>query len=350
MSQIKSITKISLRLFAVFLGIALLTSLVLRAGPQLIWSQLHQVGLGLAVVIVMGGIAYFLRTWAWRLTFACDLTALSWPRSFGLCLISEALGQLGVGGKVVGEGMRISLSRSAVPLSNAIPAGAIDGGIHLATSAIVTLSGITATLLLAPVPGRWRLFALIFAAVLVAGFILIGVSIGKGWELMGNAASAIGRVPRFHNWISRKQPVIQSSEHNLLIFFREAPAAFCAAFLLNLLWQGLAILEVYIILRFLGTKIAVPGAFVLEGLTKLINLVGAFNPGNVGTYEGGNMLITNLFGISGTVGLTLALCRRARVLFWALIGGACLLLMNKPNAQKNNDDVTSDPASGVVQA
>jgi uncharacterized membrane protein YuzA (DUF378 family) len=349
MPQIKSITKFSLRVLAVFLGLALLRSLVLRAGPQVVWSQLHEVGLGLAVIIIMGGISYFLRTWAWRLTFACDIKALSWSRSFGLCLISEALGQLGLGGKVVGEGMRISLLRSEVPLSNAIPAGAIDGGLHLATSAIVTLSGITATLLLAPVPSSWRLFALIFAAVLVAAVILIGVSIARGWELMGNAASAIGRVPRFQNWIGRKQPIIQSSEHNLLIFCREAPAAFCAAFLINLLWQALAILEIYIILRFLGTKIAMPGAFVLEGLTKLINLVGAFNPGNIGTYEGGNMLITNLFGISGTIGLTLALCRRARALFWALIGAGCLLFMNTPDSQENHD-VNSDAEPGVVQA
>ena len=27
------------------------------------------------------------------------------------------------------------------------------------------------------------------------------------------------------------------------------------------------------------------GAFIVEGLTKVINLVGAFNPGNLGTYE-----------------------------------------------------------------
>lgn len=59
------------------------------------------------------------------------------------------------------------------------------------------------------------------------------------------------------------------------------------------------------ILHFLGAKIAVPGAFVLEGLAKLINLVGAFNRGNFGTYEGGNMLITNLFVISAIMGLTL---------------------------------------------
>jgi len=64
----------------------------------------------------------------------------------------------------------------------------------------------------------------------------------------------------------------------------------------------------------------VAGAFVVEGLTKVINLVGVLNPGNLGTYEGGNMLIARVLGVPATTGLTLALCRRARSIFWAGIG------------------------------
>ncbi len=349
MPRVKSVIRFSSRFFAVFLGLTLLTVLVLRTGPQIIWNQVQTLGSGgMVLIIVLGGLAYLIRTWAWRLTFVCDISALRWSRSFVLCLVSEALGQLGLGGKVLGEGMRISLARSAVPLTDAIPSGAIDGGLHIATSAILTLSGIIATLALAPLSGRVRLLALIFAIALLAVLILVTVSVARQWELMGNAMRVIGRVPRFRNWISRKQTVITSSEHNLLNFARKAPAAFCAAFLLNFLWQAVAILEIYIILHFMGTKIAVLGAFVLEGLTKVIKLVGLLNPGNVGTYEGGNMLITKLFGVSGTVGLSLALCRRARALFWALIGAVCLMLMSKPNAQRH-DGVNSDPTPGVVQ-
>ena len=75
-------------------------------------------------------------------------------------------------------------------------------------------------------------------------------------------------------------------------------------------------------------------ALVLEALTKLINIVGAFNPGNVGTYEGGNMIIFRLLGISGAAGLTMALCRRARILFWAAIGALCLIVMSKATGRR----------------
>jgi hypothetical protein len=209
------------------------------------------------------------------------------------------------------------------------------------TSAIVTVTGIIATLLLASLSGKWRFYALVLASALVALVILAAVAVGNRWQLVGNAARAIGRLPRFHKWVNDKQPVIDSAERNLLAFRREAPFAFWVTLILNFLWQALAVLEIYIILRFMGARIAVPSAFVLEGLTKLINLVGALNPENIGTYEGGNMLITKLFGVAGTAGLTLALCRRARSVFWAAIGAMCLILMKRQSRRVSPDAIQS---------
>ena len=87
-------------------------------------------------------------------------------------------------------------------------------------------------------------------------------------------------------------------------------------------------------LRFMGARIAVVGAFALEGLTKVINLVGAINPGNLGTFEGGNMLIAKMVGVTGAAGLTLALCRRARAVFWAGVGAMCMLVMKRAEVGK----------------
>jgi len=91
----------------------------------------------------------------------------------------------------------------------------------------------------------------------------------------------------------------------------------------------MAIFEVYLLLHFMGARAGLLGAFVLEALTKLVNAVGAVNPGNFGTYEAGNMILTRLFGIVGTAGLTLGLCRRARSLFWKGIGFLCLIAMSR---------------------
>lgn len=329
------LTRLCVRFFAPLLGLGLLGYLVLRTGPGLIGEQVHTVGWGLPLIIMLGGFSQLIKTWAWRKTFTCDISRLSWSRSFGAQLVSDAIGQLGFAGKVLGEGIRVSLLRSSVPLAAGISAGAIDGGLHSMTAVVITVLGIVATLLLAPLSGGWRSYGLLLAAVLLGVVVLAVVAVANGWQLVGNAARAIGRLPRLHAWVTGKQPIIDSAEHHLLTFYREAPAAFWASLMLNLLWHALAILEVYLILKFMGAKIAMFGAFVVEGLTKVINFVGGLSPGNVGTYEGGNMLIARLFGVTGTAGLTLALCRRARSLFWAAVGLICMVVMRARREQSS---------------
>ena len=337
--SIKALTRVSLRFFACLSGLGLLGYLVLRTGPAVVWRQVQAVGWGIALIIILGGLSQLIKTWAWRQTFTSDISRLSWRRSFGTQLVSDAMGQLGLAGKLVGEGVRVSLVRSAVPLSSGISAGAIDGLLHSFTAALVTVLGISATLLVAPLSGTWRIYASVVSAVLLAAMGFSVVAVASQWPLAAKATRAIGRLPLLHDWISSKQEIIDSAEQNLLTFHREAPAAFWASLLLNLSWHLLAALEVFVILRFMGARVAFVGAFVVEGLTKVINLVGIFNPGNVGTYEGGSMLIAKILGVPGTAGLTLALCRRARIIFWAAIGAMCLAMMNRPQLFTSRETV-----------
>jgi hypothetical protein len=194
---------------------------------------------------------------------------------------------------------------------------------------VVTVLGISAILMIGPVSVRWRVYAALLIAVLVSVVILAAVALKNRWQLVGNATRAIGRLPRLHVWVSDKQPIVDSAEDNLLSFRAEAPAAFWATLVFNLLWHLLAVVEVYVILRFMGAGFSIGGAFIVESLTKVINLVGALNPGNIGTYEGGSMLIAKMFGVTSTTGLTLALCRRARTVFWAGVGAMCMIMMKQ---------------------
>ena len=329
MSKFWFLIRISLRVFAALFGLGLLGYLVFRAGPGVVWKQVQVVGWGFSLIIILGGLSQLIRTCAWRQTITYDIKGLRWSRSIGAQLASDACGQLGFAGKMVGEGIRVSLLSPVVPADRGISSCAIDGGLHVLTAAVVAVMGISITLLYFPLSGQWRVYALLLAAVLIALVVLAAVAVARRWHLMGNAARAIGRLPQLHNWVIGKELTIDSAEHNLLTFSRKAPAAFWASLILSLLWHALAVLEVYLILRFTGASIVMVGTLALEGLTKVINLVGALNPGNVGTYEGGNMLIAKMFGVTATAGLTLALCRRARSIFWAAIGAVCMIMMKR---------------------
>ena len=75
------------RSFVLLLGVSLLGYMVFRAGPGAVLKQVQAVGWGLALIIIMGGFSQLIKTCAWRQTFACDISALSWSRSLGAQLV-----------------------------------------------------------------------------------------------------------------------------------------------------------------------------------------------------------------------------------------------------------------------
>ena len=229
MPKLRPIFRICVRFFAALLGLGLLGYLVFRTGPAVVWKQVQTVGWGLVLIIILGGFSQLIKTCAWRQTFTCDISGLSWSRSFGSQLVSDAVGQLGVAGKLLGEGLRVSLLGSVVPLASGISACAIDGGLH-------TLDGRSRCCIgnhchFAARPPFWHVASLCIAARCCArssgdpG----GCGRRKSLAVDGKRGRAIGRLPQLHNWVSGKQPIIDSAEHNLLTFYHEAPAAFWAS-------------------------------------------------------------------------------------------------------------------------
>jgi hypothetical protein len=321
------------RLAVALVGIALLVFLIRGIGLSTVVGQVKTVGWGLGLIIALAGASHVTKTLAWRLTFLCDIRGVSFARTFGLRLVSETIGSFGLPGQVLGETARVYLLGSTLPVANSISAVTLDRGLYIVSSALVSVTGIVAALFLLAVSGTWRLYALLFACALAIFLGVTALAIRRRWPVLSAAARLIGRLPRFKNWVEGKQIVIDSAESNLFSFYHESAKAFWASLILNAACHGMAILEVYILLHFLGARTGFMGAFVLEAFTKLINVVGVLNPGNFGTYEGGNMIVTRLLGIAGPAGLSLGLCRRVRSLFWKAIGLLCLVAMSPSSVQ-----------------
>jgi len=321
------------RMSVALLGVALLVSLIRGTGPSTVIGQIKTVGWGLGLIIALGGVSHLTKTLAWRLTFLCDIRDVSFARTFGLRLVSEAIGSFGLPGQVLGETARVYLLGSALPVANSISSVTLDRGLYIVTSAFVSATGILAGLFLLSLSRTWRLCAFLFACALAVLLVVTAMAFQRRWPVFSSTLRAIGSLPRFKSWVEGKQLVIDSAESNLFRFYHETPKAFWGSLVLNVACHVMAILEVFLLLQFMGARTGFLGAFVLEAFTKLINVVGALNPGNFGTYEGGNIILTRLLGIAGAAGLTLGLCRRARSLFWKAMGVLCLIAMSGSTQQ-----------------
>lgn len=319
-----STSRVPFRLFTVVMGVGLLAYLILKTGAGTIIEQLRVIGWGLVVILALGGVAHLIKASAWRLTFRSEMRKISLARAFGLRLIAEAIGNFGIAGQVVGDSMRVSLMGADIPIPDRISSVALDRAAALLGSAIVGVTGILTAVVLLSLHGIWRIYALVVSGSVTLVFALGLLSFFKGKRLFSRIAGAMQRLPWARKWVAEKVGVIESAEDNLLSFRSRAPKSFWAVIGLYLLYQMMTVAEVYLLLRFMGVRISSVGAFVVEGLTKLIDIIGAVNPGNIGTYEGGNLLVAHMLGFPAAAGLTLALCRRARILFWAAIGAGYL--------------------------
>jgi glycosyltransferase 2 family protein len=317
------------RFATVLLSVALLVSLIRRSGVSRVVDQVGSVGWGLALVVALGGIAYLAKTLAWRLTFLSDLRDVSFARTFGLRLASEAIGSFGLPGQILGETTRVYFLGAALPVANRISSVTLDRVLYIMTSGLVCVSGSLTAIFVLSISGTWRLCALFFTGLLLTVLVLTAMAFRRRWPIFSGPTHAIARLPWSKSWLDRKQSVINSAERNVFTFFHENPKAFWASLSLNLICHGMAILEVYLLLHSMGARAGFVWAFIIEAFTKLINVVGAFNPGNLGAYEAGNMIVGRLLGIGDAAGLTLGLCRRARSQFWKGIGLLCLIGMSR---------------------
>lgn len=317
------------QLIAASASVALLAWLICRIGPAQLHQDLTRLGWGLALVIAVGGLPLAIRTWAWRFTLPDGQRPVSFAHMLALRLGSEAIAQLGFLGTVLGDGWRVSLFDADIESTGVIASVALDRALFILGAIVITALGAVTALLFLPLPHRVAVFAGVGALAIALAILAAALAIGKRVELLSAAARVASRIPRLRQWTSKRLPAIQAVERQLLDFFQFRPQAFRAGFLLNLACHAAAVMEAWLVLHLLGVHIGLPGAFAVEALTKLVNGFGGFNPGNIGTYEGGNMLIGKLLGFGAATGIALALARRTRAVFWGVVGAVCLAFVSK---------------------
>jgi hypothetical protein len=133
-----------------------------------------------------------------------------------------------------------------------------------------------------PLPHTLSLYAGVFVFILAAVLLVAAFAVRKRWPVFSGPARILARIRYLSGWMERKRSLIHSVENKLLDFYHHTPGAFWGSFALNIGCHGAAVLEVYLILWLMGAKI---GLFIPNRSTKLVSIVGTFNPGNIGTMK-----------------------------------------------------------------
>lgn len=309
------------------LGVGLFAFLIWKVGLSTFVENMHTLGWGLVALIGVGGLSHVVKTCAWWFTFDREHRIIPFPRMLKVRLAGEAVGQLSFAGPLLGETTRALMVRPAVPMINGISSVTLDRGIYTFTGALLIVVGALLSFFFGlNLSQSVRVYSAIFALGLAGFILLIVVTIRRRWRVLSLALQALERIGVLKALTESKKASVRKFEAIVSSFYAESRGSFWSSFVLNLLGHTLGVVEVYLVLWLLGVKATLLVAFLIEALTKVVNLAGTVIPGNFGAYEGGNMVILGVLGLGGAIGLTLGIARRIRSLFWASLGLAILLV------------------------
>jgi hypothetical protein len=301
-------------------GIALFVHLILSVGAARVWRSVQRVSWGTLALIAVGGCILLLRSLAWRFALGRENRNVPLPQLFRVYVASEAMGFLFFGGPAVADTIRVLMLRGTVPTIRVISSVTLDRGLYLAASAII----LAATLLLLPlalhggdkIPTYEYIIAIVFTIIMAA----IWIAMRKRKKLISGTFLLLLRLRPLSSRTRRWQAAAAQVEETLFHFVNTDRPGLWAAFGLNLTAHSLAVGEVWLALTFLGATSSPFIALLIEGMTKIANISGGMIPGNIGAYEGANMVMLKLLGFEPAVGLVLALARDLRRIFWVGMG------------------------------
>jgi hypothetical protein len=292
-------------------GLALLAVLFVQLGPSRILALLEAVGWNFPVIVAIYCSHEAVRALALR---GCLLPGDRVPlrRLVHLQLVSEAVRTLTHTGQFVSEPARAwILSRQGIPASHAFAAAVSEVIVNSCVSALLTvgvLGTVLRTMTLAP---QLVVIAQVILSVSLVYVLLVVTALVSRTYVIGGFVRLVSVVP----WVARLVNLedVRRMEDAILHVLRERPAALVNVTLLEVMAQGVLILEVYWTIHAMGLDASVRGALLVEALTKLVNGVQF-----VGATEGGYALILGLIGMPAAVGFTLSLVKRMRSLVVSL--------------------------------
>ena len=304
------------------LGIVLFAWFVREAGAVEIWNKVRQVGWGLAIIIAIAGLRFGARAVAWSVCIEPP-HVLPIREAFAGVVCGDAFGNLTPLGPIVGEPAKAAYVRRTVPLGPALTALAIENLIYTISVIAMIAAAMVALIFFFDLPA-----ALIETSEILIGAIVGGLLIALLvlWWRPTMISSTLSKLLPSGSPMQKRVDAIRDIEEQIHGFAIRRRGAASTVAIAELVFHALGVLEVYVTWwMMMGTAPSVLLAFVLEGANRLVTVVFKIVPLRLGVDETSTGGFTQLLGYGIAPGATLAILRKARVLFWILIGTTLLV-------------------------
>lgn len=302
-------------------GLSLLAFVIYRIGYTKILESLAAVGWGFFVVIALNLTRHLCRAASLFLAIEPEHRGTGYWSVVAARFGGEAVNFFSFAGPFLGDATKAILLKKDLPLTHGASAVIIDNILYYLSVILVILAGV-ATLLVGFGSGNAGVMnALAFIVISCSvGFIGLVLAIRHRITPLSWLISVLAKKDKAPGFLVRRQQGILDVENNVFHFYHNRKGDFFKVFAISLCVHVFSVAEVFLALKFLGYPALVSTAFIIESLTKVINVGFSFVPGTIGVYESGNGVILQILGYTVATGVALALVRRGAILFSTTLG------------------------------
>ena len=326
-------------------GIGLFSYFIYIQGIADIAADIERFGwFGFLIILTIYFLRILSRAWAWKLS-VYEPYSLSLRDTIQGVIIGESLSALiPLGILISGTSKAVSVRRR-VPLVVGLSSVATENLFYSVITSIFLILGAFTFLRTFKLDEAWIVTLDVLIGAILALVIFIIVMVIRQWHFASAICEwlyehGIGRRLLEHGRLH-----VRLFENLIYGFYRRYPKRFLPICGFQVAFHGLGVLEAYFILSRITEFGATPlGAFLLESVSRMILVVFKLIPFLVGVDEAGAQFVTEVIGVGASVGVTLAIIRKGRVLFWTAIG--ILLIMKRGLSLQDISNLHDEPAAG----
>ena len=308
------------------LGFLLFLYLVFSIGFDEILEGIGKVGfLGFALILLIHFIRMIVRAIAWKLSVA-DPHKLSFSDTFQGVLIGEAVSS------VIPLGIVASGTSKAVAISNRIPfvvglsSVATENLFYSFVTSLFIISGAFVFLFMFDLDYYWISAIYAIIAVLTTAIIFGLLMVFREWRWISYVCDHFLNIGFYPDFFEKIKSGVHNFENNILDFYRTHSDRFLAISACQAVYHVCGIVEIMFILSKISeSAVSFFNAYLLESVSRVVTIVFKLIPFAAGVDEASSQFISENLALGVGVGLTIAILRKARILFWVLIGMLLIL-------------------------
>ena len=307
--------------FFTLAGIALFCYFIYSVGISEILAGIGNIGFaGFGLILLIYFMRICIRGYSWKLS-VYEPYELDLRDTVPAVIIGEALSTLIPLGILVSGTTKAVAVRKRVPLVVGLSSVATENLFYSLITGIFIAVGAFTFLRTFDLPDNW-VIAIDVLLFLVFFFILFGFfMVIRQWHFASSICEWLYDRGVLRGILESGRLQVRLFENLIYGYYRRYPKRFLPIILLQIAFHSLGVFEVWFILSRISE--AVPSfftAYLLESVSRVILVVFKLVPFVIGIDEAGAQFVTEMLALGAGVGVTLAIIRKGRALFWTTVG------------------------------